>query len=160
MKYQMEQKEQSVQISIVTAAAAATTTATTAENPPRCTAIYFSTHKLVKRIALVFSNIYRFVCSSFAVVVCIFTSLFVFLLLSLRSCSLVFAFCILFMFLVQRPRYIRFFSTVVILLCGRERNHSCCVLFSAVYILLWLECFTVFMQHTLVVLELDAGYSE
>lgn len=31
-----------------------------AENPPRCTAIYFSTHKIVERIVLVFSNIYRF----------------------------------------------------------------------------------------------------
>lgn len=46
---------------------AATTTAvvaSTAGNPPRCTAIYFSTHKIVERIVLVFSNIYRFDCFS------------------------------------------------------------------------------------------------
>lgn len=117
----MEQREESVQISIVTAAAAASTAATTAENPPRCTAIYFSTHKIVKRIALVFSNIYRFVRSSFAVVVCILAS-FVFLLLlrSRRSCSLVFAFCILFVFLVQRPRYA--FFPRLLFFCVAERR--------------------------------------
>lgn len=74
--------------------AAASTIARTAENPPRCTAIYFSTHKIVKRIALVFSNIYRFVCSSFAVVVCVFLlSPFFFFFFLVLLFSL---FCILF----------------------------------------------------------------
>lgn len=116
MKYQMEQSGESVQISIVTAAAAATT-ATTAENPPRCTAIYFSTHKIVKRIALVFSNIYRFACSSFAVVVCILASFFFLLVVCVLLFSL-FAFFSCSLLIVHDA----LFTTVVILLCGRERK--------------------------------------
>lgn len=122
--------------------------ATTAENPPRCMAIY----KIVQRITLVFSNIYRFACSSFAVVVCIFTSFVLFICVFLFS---IFAFfqCSLF-----DVRNVLLFSTVVLRLCGRERererNYSYCV----VYMLWWLEFFTVHAIHSVVVV-LDAGYS-
>lgn len=103
-----------------------------AGNPPRCMAIYFSTHKIVKRIALVFSNIYRFVCSSFAVVVCVvlrvcFFLYFVRFSLHILFYSLVVA--VLHSFtcrLYQNVHDLLIFPRLLFLLCGRVKNHSDC----------------------------------
>lgn len=99
------------QVKTIAAAAAAST----AGNPPRCTAIYFSTHKIVERIVLVFSNIYRIGCFSLR---CRF-----FFLLFFFSLSCVFL-CTRYLFQCLLPVCVCVYS-----LCGR------------LYIV-WLEFFT------------------